>query len=67
MFQQYMHLLSTESGEHQQREKEGFGVERVIFSACFQIIILKNEANQHFYPLSIFAFLRAFSSKIRYL
>ncbi len=67
VFQQNMQLLSTESGENQQREKECFGVERAILSACFQIIILKKGESLIFYPLSILPFLKAFLLKTKYL
>ena len=44
MFQQNMHLFSTESGENQQREKEGFGVESAMLCVCCQLCIVVNYA-----------------------
>ena len=44
MFQQNMHLFSTESDENQQREQEGFGVERVMSCACCQLCVVEKAA-----------------------
>ena len=41
MCQQDMHLFSTEGGENQQREQEGFGVERAMSCACCQLCVVE--------------------------
>jgi hypothetical protein len=50
VFQQNMQFLSTESGEHQQRQKEGVAIETNILWTIFQVLILRTNRKCNIRP-----------------